>query len=457
MNKSELFTYLLKSTILSGIFFGYYWLFLKNTIYHAYNRFFLLGSMLLSLWIPFIKLSMFTYTPEELADVPALRFINPLPAAPVAQSEFAWEVIALSLISALLLAYLAYSAFRIYFIKRTNPVTHMEGFDFIETDLEEAPFSFFQNLFWKKSLSMDDETGRKIFQHELAHIQQWHSLDRLISQLICSIFWMNPFNWIIQKELQNIHEFIADRDAVGTDEVDAFAKMLLQSYYGNHFLNPTHSFYYSSIKRRIIMLTTSKSPKYAYARKVAVLPLVALTLAVFSLQVKAQEKKAKKASGAQYLVTMRPDSTTFSDPKTGKKVFSVSTKDMPPPPPPAAAPAAPEAPEPAPTVKMVYVDSTTVEFKGSKDGKNIVFRAEKVGTSASSPNEKSGIILKPSASSPQAKPLVVVDGVVMSNLDLDKISPSKIESVNVLKGEKALAKYPTNGANGVVEITTKKP
>ncbi|MFM7019448.1 MAG: M56 family metallopeptidase [Aquirufa sp.] len=457
MNKSELFIYLLKSTILSGIFFGYYSLFLKNTIYHAYNRFFLLGSMLLSLLIPFIKLSMFTYTPEELADVQALRIMTQLPAAPVAPSEFAWEVIALGFISAFLLAYLAYSAFRIYLIKRTNPVTHMEGFDFIETDLEEAPFSFFQNLFWKKSLPMDDETGRKIFQHELAHIQQWHSLDRLISQLICSIFWMNPFNWIIQKELQNIHEFIADRDAVGTDEVDAFAKMLLQSYYGNHFLNPTHSFYYSSIKRRSIILTTSKSPKYAYARKVAVLPLIALTLAVFSLQVKAQEKKAKKASGAQYLVTMRPDSTTFSDPKTGKKVFSVSTKDMPPPPPPAAPPAAPDAPEPAPNIKMVYVDSNTVEFKGSIDGKNIVFRAEKVGNRASSPSEKSGIILKPSASAPQAKPLIVVDGVVMSNLDLDKISPSKIESVNVLKGEKALAKYPTNGANGVVEITTKKP
>jgi TonB-dependent SusC/RagA subfamily outer membrane receptor len=204
------------------------------------------------------------------------------------------------------------------------------------------------------------------------------------------------------------------------------------------------------------LLTTSKSPKYAYARKVAVLPLIALTLAVFSLQVKAQEKKAKKASGAQYLVTMRPDSTTFSDPKTGKKVFSVSTKDMPPPPPPATPPA-PEAPEPAPAIKMVYVDSTAVEFRGSKDGKNIVFRAEKVGNIATSPSKRTGIVLMPSDSAPQAKPLVVVDGVVMTNLELDKISPSKIESVNVLKGEKALAKYPTNGANGVVEITTKKP
>ena len=460
MNKSELFSYLLKSTILSGVFFGYYSLFLKNTIYHAYNRFFLLGSMFLSLLIPFVKLSMFTYTPDELADTQVLRLMTSLPATPVAQSEPAWEFIALSLMSGLFLAYLAYSTFRIYLIKRMNPVTHMEGFDFIETDLEEAPFSFFQNLFWKKSLSIDDESGRKIFQHELAHIRQWHSLDRLISQLICSIFWMNPFNWIIQKELQNIHEFIADRDAVGADEVDAFAKMLLQTYYGNHFLNPTHSFYYSSIKRRIIMLTTSKSPKYAYARKVAVLPLIALTLAVFSLQVKAQEKKSKKASGAQYLVTMRPDSTTFSDPKTGKKVFSVATKDMPPPPPPAVPPAAPktpETPEPAPTIQMVYLDSATVEFKGSKDGKNMVFRAEKVGNVAASPSKRTGIVMMPSASAPQAKPLVVVDGVVMTNLELDKISPDKVESVNVLKGEKALAKYPTNGANGVVEITTKKP
>jgi TonB-dependent SusC/RagA subfamily outer membrane receptor len=332
----------------------------------------------------------------------------------------------------------------------------MEGFDFIETDLEEAPFSFFQNLFWKKSLSMDDETGRKIFQHELAHIQQWHSLDRLISQLICSIFWMNPFNWIIQKELQNIHEFIADRDAVGTDEVDAFAKMLLQSYYGNHFLNPTHSFYYSSIKRRIIMLTTSKSPKYAYARKVAVLPLIALTLAVFSLQVKAQEKKSKKSTGTVYKVTVNPDSTTFSDPKTGKKVFTVPTKDLPAPPPPPTPPMSPKAPELA-AHQVVFVDSSTIEVRGKKDGKSIVFRAEKVGNIATSPSKRTGIVLMPSDSAPQVKPLVVVDGVVMTNLDLDKISPSKIESVNVLKGEKALAKYPTNGANGVVEITTKKP
>ena len=227
------------------------------------------------------------------------------------------------------------SILKVFRLKAVSAKKQMGDFTFIETDLDEAPFSFFSNLFWKKSISMEDESGRKILQHELAHIREKHSWDRLFSQLICSIFWMNPFNWIMQKELQNIHEFIADRDAVGAGEVDAFAKMLLQTYYGNHFLNPSHSFYYSSIKRRIIMLTTSNTPKYAYLRKVAVLPLVAITLVLFSIQLSAQKPKPKKELATQYTVTMRPDSTTFSDPKTGKKVFSVATRDMPPPPPPA--------------------------------------------------------------------------------------------------------------------------
>jgi hypothetical protein len=296
MNKTELFMYLLKSVILSGIFFGYYTLFLKNTIYHAYNRFYLLASMALSLAIPFFKLSMFSVTEEQAAGAKQLLiYLTQLPASPVQEEHIDWEIIVIAVISSLFVCYLVYSVLRIFRLKAMNSKTQMGEFTFIETDLDEAPFSFFSNLFWKKSISIEDECGRKILQHELSHIREKHSWDRLFSQLICSVFWMNPFNWIIQKELQNIHEFIADRDAVGTGEVDAFAKMLLKTYYGNHFLNPSHSFYYSSIKRRIIMLTTSNIPTYSYLRKVAVLPMLAFILALFSIQLSAQEAKENKA------------------------------------------------------------------------------------------------------------------------------------------------------------------
>jgi hypothetical protein len=450
MNKTELFIYLLKSVILSGIFFGYYSLFLKNTIYHAYNRFYLLAAMAFSLVIPLLNLSMFTVAEEEVPAAQVLIYLMQRSSAPVQAPSIAWEILSIGLISTLFVGYLVYSILRIYLLKKRNSVTKMGEFDFIETDLEEAPFSFFNNLFWKKSISIEDEGGRKILQHELSHIRQKHTWDRLFSQFICAIFWMNPFNWIMQKELQNIHEFIADRDAVGTGEVDAFAKMLLQTYYGNHFLNPSHSFYYSSIKRRISMLTTSKTPKYAYLRKVAVLPLFAISLILISFQLSSQKPKRKKEAAIQYTVTMRPDSTTFSDPKTGKKVFSVATRDMPPPPPPAGAPVPPTPPVPQAPLSTnsdkIYV--VVEDITGGKPDEIVLVKTIEPGNGT---EKKVSIDLK------KEKPLIVIDGVITSDLDLNKINPSNIASMNVMKGEKAKEKYAEKGANGVIEITTKKP
>lgn len=462
MNKIELFIYLLKSMIYAGIFFGYYSLFLKNTIYHAYNRYYLLAAMALSLYFPIVTITISPISKEQVAATPALKYLMYGSAAPVQEVIIPWEIVTMGSISALLLCYLAYSVIRIFRLKAMNKKKQMGDFTFIETDLEEAPFSFFSNLFWNKSISIKDGNGQKMLQHELTHIREKHSWDRLFSQLICSIFWMNPFNWIIQKELQNIHEFIADRDAVGAGEVDSFAKMLLQTYYGNHFLNPSHSFYYSSIKRRIIMLTTSQAPKYAYLRKVAVLPLMAIFLTLISLQLSSQNPKHKKGMAMQYMVTMRPDSTTFSDPKTGKKVFSVATRDMPPPPPPAAAPGAPTPPMPPAAPESISIsklngniDSSAIVIKGTRDGKEITVTV-KGSNKNISPKDQANIVLKPS-SGQKEKPLIVIDGVITSEMNLNDLNPTNIQSMNVLKGESAKVRYGEKGANGVVEITTKKP
>ena len=471
---NDTFIYLLKSMIYAGIFFGYYTLFLKNTIYHAYNRFYLLAAMALSVVFPMFHLSIGVFE-EEVAATPALKYLMYGSAAPVqglrvTRANIPSELVPMYVISALLLCYLAYSVIRIFRLKAMNAKKQMGDFTFIETDLEEAPFSFFSNLFWKKSISIEDENGQKMLQHELTHIREKHSWDRLFSQLICSIFWMNPFNWIMQKELQNIHEFIADRDAVGTGEVDAFAKMLLKTYYGNHFLNPSHSFYYSSIKRRIIMLTTSQAPKYAYLRKVAVLPMLAFILALFSIQLSAQKQKPKpkKKVEVQYSITMRPDSTTFSDPKTGKKVFSVATRDMPPPPPPAGPRGLPIPPTPPIAAENITISHSfsDAKFNGNLDTNSIVMNGTHEGKVISvtvkgsnknvSPKDQASIVLR-SSSGQKEKPLIVIDGVIMTDLEMNKISPNNIQSINVLKGEGAKAKYAEKGANGVVEITTKKP
>jgi hypothetical protein len=164
---------------------------------------------------------------------------------------------------------------------------------------------------------------------------------------------------------------------------------------------------------------------------------------------------------------MRPDSTTFSDPKTGKKVFTVATKDMPPPPPPAAAPEAPTPPTP-PAVGTFSIthsfsdatfngnlDSNAIVMKGIRDGKDITITV-KGSNKNISPTDQGNIVLK-SSPGQKEKPLIVIDGFITSDMNLNDINPNNIQSINVLKGESAKVKYAEKGANGVVEITTKKP
>ncbi|HZL12278.1 MAG TPA: TonB family protein [Prolixibacteraceae bacterium] len=53
------------------------------------------------------------------------------------------------------------------------------------------------------------------------------------------------------------------------------------------------------------------------------------------------------------------------------------------------------------------------------------------------------------------QPLVVKDGIISENMNMNSIDPNSIESMNVLKGESAISKYGEKSKNGVVEITSK--
>jgi len=52
--------------------------------------------------------------------------------------------------------------------------------------------------------------------------------------------------------------------------------------------------------------------------------------------------------------------------------------------------------------------------------------------------------------------LYIVDGKINTKKEVDKIDPSSIQQINVLKGKEAADKYGDKGKDGVVEITLKK-
>jgi hypothetical protein len=322
MNSEVILIYVFKSTVITAILYAYYRLALSDNKFHYYNRFYLLGSLILSLTIPFLDLHWFTFERPvtENTNLALIQLIT-APSNQIIEQQFDWTdglLIGAGIIAFIFLAMLVISIWKIFNIKRKSPIRYLDGIDFIETEVDNAPFSFLNNLFWKKAMPLEDDKGQKIFKHELTHIKQKHSWDRLFCQVLSSIFWINPFNWIIQKELETIHEFIADEEAIGNQNTEAFAKLLLETHYGTHFLNPIHPFNYSSIKRRLAMLTKSNKTEYSYLRRVMALPIMLIALAIFSIKVNAVnriqnlENKIEKV-----LLESQPD--TIKEKASGEK------------------------------------------------------------------------------------------------------------------------------------------
>jgi len=494
MTSQIILLYLLKTILVSSIFISYYWLVLRNKKFHYYNRFYLLSASVMSLIVPLLNFDWFSIEePVLYGSSEVLQFV--LPKSTTASTiDFGWMdfvLIGSSLITMVLVILLCFQIFKIQILKKKSEVTPMDGFNFINTKEENAPFSFFNNLFWKETISLQDEGGQQIFKHEITHIQQKHTWDRIYCQIVASIFWMNPINWIIQKELMTIHEFIADEEAVGNENVEIFAKMLLQTHYGNHFLNPTHQFFYSSIKRRIIMLTTSKHIKYSYARRLMVLPILVIAIGLVSIKVHATERIANKVASLKAVVfqvitdTVKPteklklksiidtsisraDTLFFKDDikealfiKDGKTVSWEEMKNL--------------KPDDLLAINVLKGDKATEYGMSGKNGVILI------QTKFAPAQTTSNIPTPPSPKHTETPPtpaevlsivgtkgaivnirgkalLYVINGVPVqknTNIPVQNINPNDIESISILKDKSAISLYGKEGEDGVILITTK--
>ena len=290
---NAIFLFSLKSAFVSGILTCWYMLALKNRKLHTYNRGYLLFTLYASIQLPLLNFNwLMVNTTSSVHISKILQVISttgesetyyPSQVAHAAYHGPALIFILYTAISAVLLTLLVINIISVLKLKRKYPVTKTDGVNMIHTNLPNAPFSFLNNLFWRDNISLTTETGQQIYRHELAHIKQRHTIDKLLCRLATSVFWVNPFYWLIQKELNMLHEFIADEQAITGSDTDAFARMLLQSHNGGQYMiSPVHHFFSSPIKRRLVMLHNIKKMHFSHATRFMVLPLVAGTIFIFS-------------------------------------------------------------------------------------------------------------------------------------------------------------------------------
>ncbi|MFN8243236.1 MAG: N-acetylmuramoyl-L-alanine amidase [Ferruginibacter sp.] len=285
--------YLLKVIIASAFLYGYYWVALRNKIFHQYNRFYLLVTVVLSLTLPLLQIrwwpsssannrviNMFSVVADgnaymdEVVIRPAARHWTLESLLPFLYGAIAFFLLTLFIRTLVL----------IFRLLKQYPAERINGLYFVNTVHPSTPFSFLHYIFWNRQIGLDSVQGQQVFRHELAHVQERHTYDKLFMNLVLIVYWCNPVYWLIRKELNMIHEFIADRKAVEDSDTAAFAAMVLQAAYPQHRFSITNNFFYSPIKRRLLMLRKKQNPKTNYFGRILVLPLLALLALAFTLK-----------------------------------------------------------------------------------------------------------------------------------------------------------------------------
>jgi hypothetical protein len=111
-------------------------------------------------------------------------------------------------------------------------------------------------------------------EHELVHVRQWHTADRLYITLLRAVCWYNPVMWAYERAIIHNHELIADRRAVARAglSITAYRRELLAG------LTPPPAplcsgLPFSFTKKRFVMLSTTASPLRTAAKSCLLLGL----------------------------------------------------------------------------------------------------------------------------------------------------------------------------------------
>ena len=119
---------------------------------------------------------------------------------------------------------------RLIITYKTNPVSSLNNkVRIISYSIEVMPLShFLTGCSGETILILHSDNGNRMLTHELTHINEHHSVDKIFTEVLICVFWINPFFWLMRRELNTVHEFLADRRAINQQDGAAFAAMILQ-------------------------------------------------------------------------------------------------------------------------------------------------------------------------------------------------------------------------------------
>lgn len=278
------YTYVLQVNVALVIFYLFYRLVLAGDVFLEMKRFCFWGMCGIAFVYPFLDLALLVDKTLPLQGMVSgyAGMISGMAVAVVPnegmevlqwQDVLAW-VWGVGII--VLLVRLVVIVFKIFRLAGRGKRVYWEGMLLTIVPGMDEPFSFFRWIFINPVLYGERET-RQIVLHEQAHVRQWHSLDVMICECLCCLFWLNPVVWFWRKAVRENLEFLADRAVVvsGCGKKD-YQYLLLRLSRKTDLPGLVNNLNVLPLKKRIIMMNKKRNLWEGLMRYVLILPLTGL-------------------------------------------------------------------------------------------------------------------------------------------------------------------------------------
>ncbi|AIZ62912.1 hypothetical protein PK28_02990 [Hymenobacter sp. DG25B] len=270
---------MLQSTLCLGACWLLYRYVLRQERFFAYNRRFLLFTPWLALLLPGLLALAGPWLPAMPAPGNGLLSGGLLPGLTIAGAAGggspallptelpAWLPLLYGGGVLVLLLRLGFHLGWLWLATRRFPREARPGYVLVHTGGQRPTSSFGRWIFWDDSAALSPAEARAVLAHELAHVQQGHTGERQGLELARAVLWFCPFVHLFPAALTQVHEFLADDEALratapantfavsGTKPYTALlARLALRQLHPN--LPLAHSFTQSFTLTRIRMLTS---------------------------------------------------------------------------------------------------------------------------------------------------------------------------------------------------------
>lgn len=282
--------YSIQIIFFQALFFLVYELMLKKETFFTGNRMYLLATQILVLVIPFLKFDALqqsipvdyqnTYTKSYYNIKDTLSFQNTIVdniGAPEIRFQWHWLIYIGMGVAFVLFIIKLYQIVKV--IQQGQLIRHNNR-KIISIPHPFAAFSFLNYIIMGNHIPMSKQD--EIIAHEEIHIKQKHSLDLLFFEVLRIICWFNPFVYLYQRRITEVHEFIVDQQLNLTNKhKEHYFNALLSEVFQTQKISFTNSFYKASlIKKRIQMLTKMKSKNRQRLKYFFIAPVLVIAISV---------------------------------------------------------------------------------------------------------------------------------------------------------------------------------